>query len=172
MRPRLGSSPVAAPLSRGSADMARIPRICPCGYRVPAGEPCACQKAKRAEADKQRPSARKRGYDTAWQKAAASFLREPGNERCECGARATVVMHRISIRQRPDLKMVRSNWKAGCVRCNAIQADRERRDIPSREGKSAQPGGGSQLSADAMGPARGPLRAVFSNPAAKFEVFE
>lgn len=148
--------------------MTGIPRICPCGYRVPAGQPCACQKAKRAEADKQRPSARKRGYDSAWQKAAASFLREPGNQRCACGQPATVVMHKISIRERPDLKMVRSNWKPGCVRCNAIQADRERRQPRSRA-EQGLPGGGSKLSGDAMGPARGPDSAVFSKSAAKFE---
>lgn len=138
--------------------MAGIPRICPCGHRVPAGEPCACQKAKRAEADKQRPSARKRGYDSTWQKAAAAFLREPGHDRCACGAPATVVMHVVSIRERPDLKMVRSNWKPGCVRCNAIQADRERR----------APRGIDRFRPDATGPARGLDSAVFANSSKKF----
>lgn len=144
--------------------MAGIPRICPCGHRVPAGEPCACQKAKRAEADKQRPSARKRGYDTAWQKAAAAFLREPGNERCACGAPATVVMHTISIRERPDLKMVRSNWKPGCVRCNAIQADRERRG-------GSTPGVPKRFEPRAVGPARGLDSAVSSKSPQKFRGF-
>lgn len=126
--------------------MAGIPRICPCGHRVPYGEACACQKAKRAEADKKRPSARKRGYDVEWQKAAASFLRQPGNERCACGAPATVVMHRISIRHRPDLRMVKSNWMPGCVRCNALQAVAD-----------AKAGGGSELSASSTGTGLGPF---------------
>jgi|GEM_PF-2824973 len=138
--------------------MAGIPRICPCGFRVAADQQCACQKARRAEADKERPSARKRGYDTAWQKAAAAFLKEPGNERCACGAPATVVMHKISIRQRPDLKMVRANWKPGCVRCNAIEADRERR------------GGGPELSGGKTGPDGAPFSAVYFNSATKNEV--
>lgn len=140
--------------------MAGIPRICPCGHRVPAGEPCACQKAKRAEADKQRPSARKRGYDSTWQKAAAAFLREPGHDRCACGAPATVVMHKISIRERPDLKMVRSNWRPGCVRCNAIQADRERR--------GSTPGVPKSFGGKSTGPARGLDSAVFSKSPIKF----
>jgi hypothetical protein len=150
--------------------MARIPRICPCGYRVAADHQCACQKARKAAADKERPSARKRGYDTAWQKAAAAFLKEPGNQRCACGAPATVVMHRISIRQRPDLKMVRGNWQPGCVRCNAIQADRERREtIP--DGNTFQtPGGGRRLSAVATGPDGAPDSAKIFNRAVKFEV--
>ncbi len=151
--------------------MAGIPRICPCGYRVPAGEPCACQKAKRAEADKERPSARKRGYDTAWQKAAAAFLKEPGNKRCACGAPATVVMHRVSIRKRPDLKMQRSNWQPGCVRCNAIQADRERRESLPGRNTFGRPGGGSELRPIEAGPARGLDSAKISNRAANIEVF-
>lgn len=158
--------------------MPGIPRICPCGYRVPAGAACACQKAKRAEADKARPGARKRGYTTEWQKAAAAFLKEPGHDRCACGARATVVMHRISIRQRPDLKMTRSNWASGCVRCNAIQADRERRQprsVPEQGSSVASdrlPGSGRQLHAKATGPVPGLFSAKISNRTANSEVLE
>ncbi|WP_291007435.1 hypothetical protein [Hoeflea sp.] len=67
-------------------------------------------------------------------------------------------MHKISIRQRPDLKMVRANWKPGCVRCNAIEADRERR------------GGGPELSGGKTGPDGAPFSAVYFNSATKNEV--
>lgn len=89
--------------------------------------PAPQNKAARPPRNKDaRQSARQRGYDATWEKAAAAFLAEPGNQRCDCGAAATVVRHVISIRQRPDLRMVRSNWKPGCKRCNSADWKRER----------------------------------------------
>jgi hypothetical protein len=103
------------------------PRICSCGKIVPANVVCLCVQRRKAEADKRRPTASQRGYDNEWNKAASAFLAEPGNEFCECGAPAVLVRHVISIRQRPDLRLDRSNWKPGCRRCNARDIAREAR---------------------------------------------
>lgn len=109
----------------------RPPRLCSCGKVVPHGIRCECQivsaRARNARHDARRPSARARGYDAAWERAAKSYLARPGNARCECGAPATVVRHVVSIRKRPELRMVEANWRPGCQRCNALDAVRERR---------------------------------------------
>ncbi|WP_187970058.1 endonuclease [Aquibium microcysteis] len=105
-------------------------RICRCQKIIAAGERCPCQirdaRERKARHDARRPSARQRGYTAEWQHAARAFLAEPQNSHCACGAPATVVMHVISIRKRPDLRMMRSNWRAGCQRCNALDAAKER----------------------------------------------
>ncbi len=112
--------------------MSRPPRLCSCGKIVPAGERCACQivtdRARKSRFDRKRPNARSRGYTREWEEAAKAFLADPRNRQCAgCGKPATVVMHIVSIRTRPDLRMVRSNWRPGCQRCNAIEAAQERR---------------------------------------------
>jgi hypothetical protein len=104
------------------------PRICRCGKIVPANFMCLCVKRRRAEDDKRRPSAPQRGYDAQWQKAARAFLNQPCNQFCECGAPAVLVRHVVSIRKRPDLRMIRSNWKPGCRRCNARDIANEARN--------------------------------------------
>lgn len=110
----------------------KAPHLCPCGFKIAYGERCACQRrqdaARKHRADTLRLSARRRGYDAEWERKAKAFLSEPGNERCECGKPATLVRHVISIRKRPDLRMARSNWRPGCVRCNAIDTARDRRE--------------------------------------------
>lgn len=87
----------------------------------------ASDAQRKARFDKKRPNASKRGYDKEWEREARAFLSLPENELCaRCGAKAAVVMHIKSIRTRPDLRMVRSNWRPGCQRCNAIEAAHER----------------------------------------------
>ena len=109
----------------------RPPRLCSCGAVVPHGIRCECQikqdRARKARHDQRRPHARARGYDAAWERAAKAFLARLGNERCACGAPAVLVRHIKSIRTRPDLRMVESNWRPGCQRCNAQDVARERR---------------------------------------------
>lgn len=113
----------------------RAPYVCGrCNKAHPSGE--RCQRARmddrerKARFDEKRPTARQRGYDAEWQREASTFLSSPSNELCaRCGAPATVVMHIKSIRTRPDLRMVRSNWRPGCQRCNAIEAAEERRTL-------------------------------------------
>lgn len=111
--------------------MHRPPRICPCNVIVPHGERCRCQqlaaRERSARHDRRRPPAHKRGYDHEWEAVARTFLRQPGNERCECGAPATLVRHRISIRSFPELRMSPANWRPGCRRCNALDYIRERK---------------------------------------------
>ncbi|WP_449525281.1 endonuclease [Devosia sp.] len=82
--------------------------------------------ARKARFDKTRPNATNRGYDRTWEREAKAFLSHPQNMLCQCGAPAVLVAHRQSIRQRPDLRMVRSNWRPSCQRCNAIEAAQER----------------------------------------------
>lgn len=81
----------------------RPDRICSCGKRVKSGVHCECQVKRDAERkarhDQNRPSARERGYNAAWQKYRVSFLRL--NPYCaKCGGPATVVDH--IIRHRGD----------------------------------------------------------------------
>jgi 5-methylcytosine-specific restriction protein A len=113
----------------------RAPSVCGyCGKAHLKSEACATvarmQRERKARFDKTRPSASKRGYDKEWEREARAFLSRPENELCaRCGAPAAVVMHIKSIRTRPDLRMVRSNWRPGCQRCNAIEAAEERRTL-------------------------------------------
>ena len=97
-------------------------------------------KAKALHRSKEgRPSARSRGYDSAWQKAARAFLAHPANAYCECGNRATLVRHKISIAKRPDLRMSPSNWMPGCVRCNRLDVEREKRGYSDEIGSDGLP---------------------------------
>lgn len=89
----------------------------------------ASDAQRKARFDKKRPSASQRGYDKEWEREARAFLALPGNDLCDCGAPATLVRHVKSIRTRPDLRMVRSNWRPGCQRCNARDAAEERRTL-------------------------------------------
>ena len=111
----------------------RAPRACGlCGGTHAYGSHCPKaverHRERKAAFDKKRPNARARGYDREWERESKAFLARPENRQCaRCGAPATVVMHIKSIRQRPDLRMVPSNWRPGCHRCNAIEAAAERR---------------------------------------------
>jgi len=116
----------------------RAPSVCGhCNKAHPRGEACQAvariQRERKARHDQKRPSARQRGYDSTWEREAKAFLSLPQNEFCQCGAKAIVVMHIKSIRQRPDLRMAKSNWKPGCQRCNAIDAANERRALERNE---------------------------------------
>ena len=89
------------------------PRICGCGKRVAAGIKCACQIIRKAEADKRRPNATERGYDSKWRKASRAFLALPANRYCACGCGriAEVVDHIIPHRGDMKLFWSRSNWQ-------------------------------------------------------------
>jgi len=96
----------------------RAPRICGCGYRIASGERCPCEARRKAEADKRRPSARARGYDSRWDVERTAFLKaHPKCARCE--APATVVDHKIPHRGDKKLFWNRSNWQPLCVTCHS-----------------------------------------------------
>lgn len=91
-------------------------------------------RERKARFDRKRPNSSQRGYDREWEREAKAFLSRPENRSCaRCGAPATVVMHRVSIRRAPHLRMERANWRPGCQRCNAIEAAEERRITKGRK---------------------------------------
>lgn len=110
------------------------PRLCPtCNRIIPAGERCACQKARRLERNRRfertRPSAAERGYDSRWTLARRGFLAK--HPRCtRCGDPATVVDHIRPHRGDRDLFWQRSNWQPLCQPCHnrAKQREERRRD--------------------------------------------
>ncbi|MGP2493516.1 endonuclease [Mesorhizobium sp. PUT5] len=113
------------------------PRVCGhCGGVHQSGERCpkaaARDRERKARFDRKRPNSSQRGYDREWEKAAKEFLAQQENWWCACGAPATVVMHRRSIRTAPHLRMERANWRPGCHRCNAIDAAAERRKLKGK----------------------------------------
>ena len=108
----------------------RAPSICGCGRTVPAGERCPCKPARQDT----RPSAAARGYDREFREKARAFLRH--HPQCACGAPATLVMHVISIRKRPDLRLDERNWRPGCRSCNAKQAHVEKKRHGEGEGRA------------------------------------
>lgn len=94
------------------------PRICGCGHRIAFGEMCPCERRRKAAADKLRPSARQRGYDTKWDVERAAYLK--ANPKCiRCSAPATTVDHKIP--HRGDMKKFwsRSNWQPLCTTCHS-----------------------------------------------------
>lgn len=104
----------------------RPPRICPCGHRVPSGGLCPCQRKRKAEADKARPSARERGYDTKWDKERAAFLKAHP-KCCLCPSPATVVDHKVPHRGDQKLFWSRSNWQPMCTPCHSSRKQRQER---------------------------------------------
>jgi len=85
----------------------------------------AMNRQARAEAEARRPGARRRGYDTEFQREAAAYLK--AHPTCTCGRPAVLVRHKISIRRRPDLRMDPANWLPGCQSCNAKDTWRDRK---------------------------------------------
>jgi 5-methylcytosine-specific restriction protein A len=91
----------------------RPPRICSCGNRVASDAICICQQRRKAEADKRRPSAQARGYDSKWQRESRAFLALPMTRLCACGCGrvADCVDHKIPHRGDMKLFWSRSNWQ-------------------------------------------------------------
>jgi hypothetical protein len=88
--------------------------IKPPSYRPP-GRTWSNEKERKAAFDRTRPSRHARGYDQAWLEFRAAYLRDhpicswPG-----CTAFATEVHHIQRVRDRPDLRLVRSNVLGFC----------------------------------------------------------
>lgn len=95
------------------------PHICGCGRKVAAGIKCVCQqqrdRIRKTRADRNRPSARERGYTAEWERERKAFL--SANPTCKrCGAPATVVDHIVPHRGDRKLFWDKSNWQPLCTR--------------------------------------------------------
>lgn len=91
----------------------RGPHVCICGKTVAAGIICECRRASKAAYDRQRPTARQRGYDSKWERAAKQFLAQPRNRLCACGCGRVADMVDHVIPHRGDMKLFwdQSNWQ-------------------------------------------------------------
>lgn len=91
----------------------RAPHICGCGNIVAYGAVCPCRQKFKAEADKRRPTATARGYDSKWRKESKAFLALPENRYCACGCGriADCVDHKIPHRGNMKLFWDRKNWQ-------------------------------------------------------------
>ncbi|WP_420848240.1 HNH endonuclease signature motif containing protein [Prosthecomicrobium hirschii] len=123
----------------------RAPRICGCGLSIASGNPCPCERKRRAAVrrahDETRPDPAARGYDAEWRKVRAAFLaRNPCCAWPECEAKATEVDHIESVRARPDLRLSWSNLRPYC------KPHHSRRT--ARDQGFARPGGRSPTLAD------------------------
>lgn len=116
----------------------KSPRICSCGHRIAAGVRCPCEHKGEAERkarfDTKRPSARERGYDSRWQKARATYLER--NPVCiSCGARATLVDHKVPHRGDQALFWNRANWQPLCTSCHSGAKQRIEKSSPAVEAR-------------------------------------
>jgi 5-methylcytosine-specific restriction protein A len=104
------------------------PKVCccqPCPNPAEYRGRCP-QHAKLAE--RARGTASERGYDGDWRRLVAVVLMEEPfcQIRTHCmGATATEGDHIISIVQRPDLRLVRSNIQSTCKTCHSAKTRRE-----------------------------------------------
>lgn len=110
----------------------RAPSIRACGCVVASGDRCQHaierDRERKARFDKQRPTARQRGYDSKWDQARKAFIaKHPDCSRC--GAPATVVHHSTPHRGDKSLFWDRSNWVPACQPCHdgPMQSQEKRR---------------------------------------------
>ena len=100
-------------------------KLCKCGRVLPGGS--RCQQCNR-HADKQRGTARQRGYTTQWDKYAKAYLREhPLCVYCKAKGRdvpATCVDHIKPADKFPELFWDESNHAAACTPCNVAKGGR------------------------------------------------
>lgn len=99
------------------------PTLCRCGSPRAAGQPCPRCGGGRRQQDRARGTRTQRGYDNAWLRFSAAYLR--ANPLCVfCLERgittaATEVHHRVKLRERSDLKFEPSNLAAACKPCHS-----------------------------------------------------
>jgi 5-methylcytosine-specific restriction protein A len=101
----------------------RAPRICGhCGKTHLTSAECSIiaerNRARKAKADKNRPSRQERGYDAEWDKARADWL--AAYPCCvRCGQKASLVDHIIPIRKAPHRRLDRTNFQSLCTPCHS-----------------------------------------------------
>lgn len=94
------------------------PKHCAHGHPPYTGKSCpTCAAKYRAAGEARRPSARERGYTTAWDKEAKAFLAAFG-QCTSCGAPATVVDHVTPHKGDQRLFWDRRNWQPLCASCH------------------------------------------------------
>jgi 5-methylcytosine-specific restriction protein A len=85
----------------------------------------------KADLERQRPSAARRGYGPRWRRARAAYLaRHPLCGSCSAEGRlqpATVVDHVVPHRGDPGLFWDKRNWAALCKSCHDAKTAREGR---------------------------------------------
>lgn len=109
----------------------RAPRACGhCGGVHLSGERCprvaVRDRERKARADARRPTARRRGYDRAWERARADWLAAYPSCRW-CGAPATLVDHIVPIRTAPERRLDRNNFQSLCAGCHSGRKQRHDR---------------------------------------------
>jgi 5-methylcytosine-specific restriction protein A len=117
----------------------KAPRICVCGNRIAGNAVCICRQRAKAEADKRRPSAAARGYDSAWSKARSGYL--TSHPTCvmvvsgsQCGKPASVLDHVKRHNGNRALFWDKLNWQALCTHChNSRKQSLERRNQNNKE---------------------------------------
>lgn len=81
-----------------------------------------------------RGTAAQRGYDSTWRKVRATKLSaDPLCERCERMGRttaATLVHHKIPVRQDPSLRLALSNLMSLCVSCHPHEEAKSTQEAP------------------------------------------
>lgn len=75
----------------------------------------------KAEAERARPSAQARGYDSKWRRASKAFLAEPHNRLCVCGCGGLSEMVDHKTPHRGDMKLFwdRKNWQPMTRSCHS-----------------------------------------------------
>jgi 5-methylcytosine-specific restriction enzyme A len=114
----------------------RAPKVCGCGVAIASGQQCACQRARKANADRRRPNAVQRGYDARWRRESRIFLAQPENRRCCCGCNrvADTVDHHIPHRGDMVLFWDTTNWRPYAFGCHSSKAQKKDHAIENKVG--------------------------------------
>lgn len=89
--------------------------------RPPVHRPLGCQPpaVRVAAYDRARAAENAKIYGPDWRKIRKAFLAANPMCVCGCGQRATQVDHIVSVRERPDLRLVWSNLRAMSASCHS-----------------------------------------------------
>jgi 5-methylcytosine-specific restriction endonuclease McrA len=85
-------------------------------HRPPGWQP---PEVRQAAYDRARAPQQAKDYGPDWRKVRKAFLAANPMCVCGCGQRATQVDHIVSVRERPDLRLVWSNLRALCASCHS-----------------------------------------------------
>lgn len=109
-------------------------RQCVCGAIV-SGPCLECEKRQQRVYDKDRGSAKDRGYDSSWRKVRSLKLRK--DPLCECArckaagiTKAAVLVHHIKpIKAHPELRLTLSNLLSMAFDCHEIEEGRKSTEL-------------------------------------------